>query len=124
MDFKESKSIFLQIADRLCDEILQGRFKEGERMPSVREYAELMEVTNNTALRSFDHLQSLGIIFNKRGLGYFVADGARKTILTSRRKKFMSEDVYEFLRQLRTLDIPMQSIVDIYNSMDNKEENK
>jgi GntR family transcriptional regulator len=124
MDFKESKSIFLQIADRLCDEILQGRFKEGERMPSVREYAELMEVTNNTALRSFDHLQSLGIIFNKRGLGYFVADGARKTILTSRRKKFMSEDVNEFLRQLRTLDIPMQSIVDIYNSMDNKEENK
>lgn len=124
MDFKESKSIFLQIADRLCDEILQGRFKEGERMPSVREYAELMEVTNNTALRSFDHLQSLGIIFNKRGLGYFVADGARKTILTSRRKKFMSEDVYEFLRQLRTLDIPMQSIVDIYNSMDKKEENK
>jgi GntR family transcriptional regulator len=124
MDFKESKSIFLQIADRLCDEILQGRFKEGERMPSVREYAELMEVTNNTALRSFDHLQSLGIIFNKRGLGYFVADGARKTILTSRRQKFMSEDVNEFLRQLRTLDIPMQSIVDIYNSMDNKEENK
>jgi GntR family transcriptional regulator len=124
MDFKESKSIFLQIADRLSDEILQGRFKEGERMPSVREYAELMEVTNNTALRSFDHLQSLGIIFNKRGLGYFVADGARKTILTSRRQKFMSEDVNEFLRQLRTLDIPMQSIVDIYNSMDNKEENK
>jgi GntR family transcriptional regulator len=121
MNFKESKSIYLQIADRLCDEILQGKYAEEERMPSVREYAALMEVTTNTALRSFDYLQSQNVIYNKRGLGYFVATGARKCILSSRRDTFLHEDVREFFHQLRTLDIPMERIVEMYRASENKE---
>ena len=57
MKFKESKSIYLQIADRICDEILQGQYKEEERIPSVREYAATVEVNANTVVRSFDYLQ-------------------------------------------------------------------
>jgi DNA-binding transcriptional regulator YhcF (GntR family) len=125
MNFKESKSIYLQIADRLCDEILQGKYAEEERMPSVREYAALMEVTTNTALRSFDYLQSQEVIYNKRGLGYFVAKGAKKAILSSRRKVFMKEDVYEFIHQLHTLDIPIERIVELYKKAeDNESDNK
>ena len=56
MIFKESKPIYLQIADRICDEILQGTYGEGERIPSVREYAALVEVNANTAMRAFDFL--------------------------------------------------------------------
>ncbi len=48
MKFKESKSIYLQIADRICDEILQGQYMEEERIPSVREYAATVEVNANT----------------------------------------------------------------------------
>lgn len=118
MNFKESKSIYLQIAERLCDEILQGKYTEEERMPSVREYAALMEVTVNTALRSFDYLQSQDIIYNKRGLGYFVTQGARNNILESRRKAFLNEEVYEFIHQLHTLNIPIGRIVEIYNDID------
>lgn len=120
MDFKENKSIYLQIADRLCDEILQGKYAEEERMPSVREYAALMEVTTNTALRSFDYLQSQEVIYNKRGLGYFVTKGAKKNILSSRRKAFLKEDVFEFIHQLRTLDIPIERIIELYNETENK----
>lgn len=124
MNFKESKSIYLQIAERLCDEILQGKYSEEERMPSVREYAALMEVTVNTALRSFDYLQSQDIIYNKRGLGYFVTQGARNNILESRRKAFLSEEVYEFIHQLHTLNIPIGRIVEIYNDMDKQQSDK
>ena len=78
MNFKESKAIYLQIADRICDEILLGQFGEEERIPSVREYAAIVEVNANTVMRSFDYLQSQNIIYNKRGIGYFVSTGARQ----------------------------------------------
>lgn len=77
MDFRDTKAIYLQIADRICDEVLVGKFAEDGRIPSVREYAAVVEVNANTVMRSFDQLQSQGIIYNKRGIGYFVAAGAR-----------------------------------------------
>ena len=54
MNFKESKAIYLQIADRICDEILLGQSQEEERIPSVSEYAAIVEVNSNTAMRSFE----------------------------------------------------------------------
>lgn len=114
MKFKESKSIYLQIADRIADEILQGKYKEDERIPSVREYAAMVEVNANTVVRSFDYLQGQDIIYNKRGLGYFVIQGARERILELRKEIFLKEELPEFFRQLRTLEIPMQEIVQMY----------
>ena len=58
MNFKESKAIYLQIADRICDEVLLGQYREEERIPSVREYAAVVEVNANTVMRSYDYLQS------------------------------------------------------------------
>lgn len=67
MKFKESKSIYLQIADRINDEILQGQYAEEGRIPSVREYAATVEVNANTVVRTYDYLQGQEIIYNKRG---------------------------------------------------------
>ena len=114
MKFKESKSIYLQIADRICDEILQGQYKEEERIPSVREYAATVEVNANTVVRSFDYLQGQDIIYNKRGLGYFVASEGRERILELRKEVFMKEELPEFFRQLKTLDISMKDVEKLY----------
>lgn len=114
MNFKESKSIFLQIADRICDEILQGKYGENERIPSVREYAAMVEVNANTVVRSFDCLQGLDVVYNKRGLGYFVAQGACGRILEMRKNIFLKEELPEFFRRLEMLDIPMQEIEKMY----------
>ena len=62
MKFKESKSIYLQIADRINDEILQGQYAEEGRIPSVREYAATVEVNANTVVRTYDYLQGQEII--------------------------------------------------------------
>ena len=113
MKFKESKPIYLQIADRICDEILQGKYKE-ERIPSVREYAATVEVNANTVVRSFDYLQGQDIIYNKRGLGYFVIQGGRERILELRKEVFLRDELPEFFRQLKTLDIPMKEIEKMY----------
>ena len=114
MKFKESKSIYLQIADRICDEILQGQYKEEERIPSVREYAATVEVNANTVVRSFDYLQGQDIIYNKRGLGYFVAPGGRERILELRKEVFLREELPEFFRQLKMLDIPLSDVEKMY----------
>ena len=114
MIFKENKAIYLQIADRIADEILLGHYAEEERIPSVREYAAIVEVNANTVMRSFDYLQSQNVIYNKRGIGYFVAVGARKLILSLRRETFLKEELEYFFRQLVTLNISADEIAAMY----------
>jgi GntR family transcriptional regulator len=115
MNFKETRPIYLQIADRICDEILSGQFKEEERVTSVRDYAALVEVNPNTVMRTYDYLQQQDIIFNKRGIGYFVTAGAVSMIRRMRKENFLTEEVDDFFQQLYTLDIPMEKIVGMYD---------
>ena len=114
MNFKDNKAIYLQIAERICDEILLGNFKEEERIPSVREYAVTVEVNFNTVMRSFEYLQLQDVIFNKRGIGYFVEKGAKKKILSLRKKLFLKSEINDFFRQIYVLDIPMKEIESMY----------
>lgn len=109
MEFKKQKTIYLQIADTLCDRIVQGEWKSGERFPSVREVAGDMGVNPNTVMRTFDYLQSLDIIYNKRGIGYFVADDASKMILDQQRKEFIEEELPLIIEKINMLGLdPME----------------
>lgn len=114
MNFKESKAIYLQIAGRICDEILQGRYAEDARIPSVREYAVLVEVNANTVMRSYEYLQTQDIIYNKRGIGYFVSAGARELVVRLRKASFLREELPEFFRTVRMLDIPFAELEKMY----------
>lgn len=120
MNFKESKPIYLQIADRICDEILLGQYQEEERIPSVREYAAVVEVNANTVMRSYDYLQMQGVIYNKRGIGYFVSAGASELILKLRKEYFLREDVDYFFRQIFSLGISAKELVDMYHEFSQK----
>ena len=68
-DFRQDKAIYLQMADRLCDEILSGKYGPGERIPSVRELAVYLGVNANTVVRTYEALSLQGIIQTRRGLG-------------------------------------------------------
>lgn len=121
MNFKESKPIYLQIADRICDEILQGRYAEGDRLPSVRDYAATVEVNPNTAMRSYDFLQSRAVIRMQRGIGYFVEQGAAGRIRAFRRETFMNEELYDFFRQARSIGITPEELVALYRQYCNNQ---
>ena len=122
MIFKENKAIYLQIAERICDMILLGEYKEEERVPSVREYAAIVEVNFNTVMRSFEHLQTSGIIFNKRGIGYFVETGAGERIHSMRKEYFLKNELNDFFRQIHMLEIPIQDVVEMYNNYNKQQE--
>ena len=110
MIFSNDKPIYLQMADRLMDEILSGKYKDDDRIPSVREYSVLLEVNTNTAVKAYEQLAREEIIYNKRGLGYFVTKGAKKQILKARKQEFMKERLPELFRQMRLLDISISDI--------------
>lgn len=116
MNFTTEKAIYVQIADRLCDEILTGKFSDDERIPSVREYAVLLEVNTNTTVKSYDLLAQQGIIYNKRGLGYFVTAGAKDKILEERRREFMEQRLPEMFRQMQLLGIGIEEVEKEWNN--------
>lgn len=116
MNFTNNKAIYLQIADRLCDEILMNKYAKDSRIPSVREYSVLLEVNANTAVKSYEALTAEGIIYKKRGLGYFVSPGARQLIISNRRREFMEQTLPELFRGMKLLGIGIEEVDRAYDS--------
>ena len=102
------------MADRLCDEILSGTYKDDDRIPSVREYAVMLEVNANTVVKAYDERSRANIIYNKRGLGYFVTPGAKKQIMKARKQEFMKERLPELFRQMQLLGITLEDVKNEY----------
>ena len=117
MIFTNDTAIYIQMADRLCDEILADKYKDDDRIPSVREYSVLLEVNTNTAVKAYDELARANIIYNKRGLGYFVTPGAKKQILKERKQEFMKQRLPELFRQMALLDITIDDVANAYKDI-------
>ena len=107
MTFNNNKAIYLQMADRLCDDILADKYGANDRIPSVREYAVTLGVNSNTAVKAYEEL---GVIYNRRGLGYFVAADAKEQIMQARRTTFFREVLPEMFRQMRLLGIDIKDV--------------
>lgn len=114
MNFKENRPIYMQIADRIADEVLSGALQADSRIPSVREYAATVEVNANTVVRSYDYLQQKGVIYNRRGLGYFVAPDAVKIVHDIRREQLLGDELKLVMRQLASIGISPDELKDIY----------
>jgi GntR family transcriptional regulator len=116
MEFLESQPIYMQIADNFCENILLQRWKPNERIPSVRDIAVAMEVNPNTAMRAFEYLQNRDIIYNKRGIGYFVADEGFQKALELKRAEFIEKDLPVVMKTMKLLDISCQDMEKIYKA--------
>ena len=113
MDFKKQKPIYMQIADSLCERIVAGEWQQDERIPSVREVAGSLGVNPNTVMRTFDYLQNEEIIYNRRGVGYFVSDKAPARIASLHRQEFLAEEVPYFLNRMKMLGITWEELSEL-----------
>lgn len=111
MEFQKQKPIYLQIADRLMEQILGGDPAEDGRMPSVRDVAASMGVNPNTVMRTFDFLQGEEIIYNRRGVGYYVATDAKKKILAEQRREFIEVELPLIRKKMQLLGIDCEDII-------------
>lgn len=110
MDFKKQKPIYQQIADTLCERVLGGEWQAEERIPSVREVAMQLGVNPNTVMRTYDYLQQAEIIYNKRGMGYFLATDAREKINGLHRKVFLEEELPTFIQKMKLLNLTFDDL--------------
>lgn len=116
MEFKKNQSIYLQIADLICEHILTSKWPEGEKINSVREMAANIEVNPNTIMRTYSHLQEAGIIQNKRGIGYFVSKGASDKVLELQRKEFIEEDLPQVFKKMKLLKVDLKHFEDLFHN--------
>lgn len=126
MDFKSSKGIFLQIADNLCHQILEGLLKPGDRVPSVRDLATEFEVNRNTVMRTYTNLQEAGIFDNKRGIGFFISENASELVRASEKASFFAHELPEFIQKVKLLKLNTNDLTDLVTEIKNNDnhENK
>jgi len=103
MEFDVNRPIYLQIYDTICDQVLSGALVPDVRIPSVREYGAQLGVNPNTIMRTYEKLTTDGIIYNKRGLGFFISQDAREKVLEYKKTEFVNETVPKIRRQLQLL---------------------
>lgn len=114
--FNQDKPIYLQISDRLCNEIIVGTYADDMRIPSVRDYAATLQVNANTAVKAYEQLSRDGIIYQRRGMGYFVTAGARDRILEQRRQAFIKETLDNLFADMELLDITIEDVIKEYDT--------
>ncbi len=100
-----NKAIYLILADKIMDDVLSGKLKPEDRLPSIREYAAEVQVNPNTMMRTYDYLSTSEIVYNKRGVGYFLSPDARTIVEHIRHKQLMDNELEAIFRQLSLLKV-------------------
>lgn len=110
--------IFQQVAERLADDIINGTFAENDGVPSTNDYAAFYQISPITASKGIATLVDKGVLYKKRGVGMFVAPGARETLLADRRATFQTEHITPLLREARLLGIGPGELADMIKQED------
>lgn len=111
----DNRPIYVRLADQICDRILLDEYRPLERIPSVREYAVTQQVNPATAARAFEILERQGVIFNKRGLGFFVAESAADIIRKTRLETLLGEESELFFSRLALLEVTPDQLKVMYS---------
>ena len=110
MEFKDNEAIYLQIAGYLGEHILVGKWAEEQKIPSVRELAVTLEVNPNTVMRAYEFMQNQEVIYNKRGLGFFVSPNGADKVRAFRKARFMEEELPVLFRNMTLVGIGMEEV--------------
>lgn len=114
MEFRDNEAIYLQIAAYVSKNILLGKWPAEQKIPSVRDLAIELQVNLNTVMRSYEFLENLGVIYNKRGLGSFVAPDGYDKVKAYRKERFIQQDLPVFFTNIYLLGISQEEIAQWY----------
>jgi GntR family transcriptional regulator len=112
-ELNAEKPIFVQIAEKIEESILDGSLQEGDQVPSTNELAKFYQINPATAGKGINLLVDQNILFKKRGIGMFVAEGARETILTKRKSNFFQDFIIPLKKEAEKLGITTEEIIQL-----------
>lgn len=107
----ENRPIFVQIAERIENDIISGELPEETQVPSTNQFASFYQINPATAAKGVNLLVDQGILYKKRGLGMYVATGARAILLEKRREQFSEQYVVPMLQEAEKLDITTEQLM-------------
>ncbi|MBD8016049.1 GntR family transcriptional regulator [Microbacterium sp. APC 3898] len=111
--FDSSKPIFLQVRELIEDQIVNDQLKEGDQAPSTNQLVNFYKINHATVSKGINQLVEEGILFKKRGIGMFVAEGAKQTLVGQRKEAFVDNYVRSLIQEAKKLGISQQEIIDL-----------
>ena len=120
MNFDNSQPIWMQIYELILSRIASNEWAEDERIPSVRELGATLVVNPNTVMRTFERLTDEGLIYNRRGIGYFVARGAKARATEIARHRFITEQLPTLFAKMKSIGMTAEEVVKLYNDFNNE----
>jgi GntR family transcriptional regulator len=115
MEFIGHQAIYLQIVHYVCEQLLLRKWQAEEKIPSIRDLAIDLQVTPNTVQRSYDFLQELDIISNRRGVGIFVEKDAIKKVMAFKKTTFLKEDLPVIFRDMFLLKMEWSELEPLFS---------
>lgn len=117
--FTDDSPIFQQLADRVAADIIAGTYPEESGVPSTNDYAVFYEISPITASKGLNVLVEQGVLYKKRGVGMFVAPGARELLRSRRRTEFREQYIAPLVREAHLLGLSASELADMINQEDN-----
>lgn len=114
MEFRDNEAIYLQIAGYVGEKILRQQWPPDDKIPSVRDLAGELQVNPNTVMRTYEFLQNQEVVYNKRGIGFFVAPNAEQKVKAFRKARFLQQDLPELFKTIFLLDIGLEELQQRY----------
>ncbi len=111
MKFDNTKPIYLQIIDLIFEKILQKKWESDARIPAIRDFSLELEVNPNTVAKAYIECLNLGIIYNKRGVGYFLYKDAYTKTLEIKKKIFLEDEIPQIIKKLNMLNISIDEFI-------------
>lgn len=118
MDFREDIPIWRQIEAMIRGKILDGEWRVGERVPSVRELGGELAVNPITVMRAYEGLQQAGIVENRRGIGFFVAPDAPEAVREEERRLLLENELPALVARMLRLGVGIDKVIELYNEKD------
>ena len=120
--FSQDKSIYVQISELIENNVLRDIFLEEERVPSTNEFSKMYSINPATAAKGINRLVEEGILYKKRGIGMFVAAGAKEKIRMRRKNEFYDNYVRKMMEEARSLGITSEELIEMIEKNENRED--
>lgn len=107
----QDKPIYIQVREKIEDMILSDQLKEGDQAPSTTQLVDFYKINHVTVLKGVNQLVDEGILFKKRGIGMFVAEGAKEKLIQKRKQSFIEDHVVNLVHEANKLGITEEEII-------------
>jgi len=114
MNFKPNYPIYLQVADFICEKVLKNEWRDGDKLPALKDLAVTTSVNPNTVIKGLGYLVDNNILSTQRGVGYFLTEDARNITLELKRRQFIEEVLPEVFDSMDLLGVGLYDLTRIY----------